>query len=169
MKLRTKITNAFDSVISSLFSLGAVTIVFLMFLVITQVTVRNFGVEMIWAFEVSEYSLLWITFLATAWVLKREGHVKMDLVLNRLNPKAEALLNVITSIIGLLICLTYTWYGIKIALSLFESGYTLYTEIDPPLWPIISIVPIGGFLLSIQFLRRGHENLSRWRTMGNKE
>ena len=102
----------------------------------------------------TEYSLLYMTFLGTAWVLKREGHVRMDLVLNRLNPTSQALANVLSSIAGAIICLVITAYGVKVCWDLYQSGQYFAAFLKPPKFIILAIVPVGCFLLFIQFLRR---------------
>jgi len=64
-------------------------------------------------------------------VLREEGHVKMDLLLTRLNPRAEAILNIVTSGVGAIICLALTWFGIKVTWDNFQTGYFLHTVVAP--------------------------------------
>ncbi|MFC2047546.1 TRAP transporter small permease, partial [Chloroflexota bacterium] len=122
-----------------------------------------------WVIEVGEYGLLYMSFLGAAWVLRREGHVKMDLVLNRLKLRSQVLLNVITSILGAIVFLIVTWYSAHFTWDLFQLGYIVDAYLDPPKWPIMAIIPVGSFLFSIQFLRRSYGYLRNWRASSNKE
>ena len=124
---------------------------------------------MVWVVETAEYSLLYMTFLGTAWVLKREGHVKMDLVLNRLKPGIQAILNIITSISGAVITLVVAWYGIQTTWDNFVDGSYELTPMEFPTALIMVIVPIGSFMLFIQFVRRAHGYFRSWRGLRYKE
>ena len=48
-----------------------------------------------WVMELSEYALLYITFLSAAFVLKKEGHIVVDLVTCRLNVKKRNFLVIV--------------------------------------------------------------------------
>ena len=107
-----------------------------------------------WVFEATEYSLLYITFLGTAWLLKKEGHVKLDLLLNMLKPKTRTFLNIITSILLALVCLLLTWYGTASTIDHFQRGVTSVKYYEPPIFIFLMIIPIGGLLLFIQSIKR---------------
>ena len=170
MKLITKATPIFDRTIGLLSLFAGILILFIMLSVTAEVATRYFlGSMMGWVIEVSEYSLLFITFLATAWVLKKERHVKMELVLRRLNPRTQSLLNIITSIIGAIICLIVAWYGVKVTWGSYQIGYIMAKPLRVPQFLILFIIPVGSFLLFIQFLRRTYGYLGHWKELPNKE
>jgi len=169
MKIPVKVTTIFDRTIDGFAVGAAVFIAYLILSVTAAIILRGLRVGVIWLFETTEYSLLWLTFLGAAWVLRGEGHVKMDLLLTRLSPRAEAILNTITSIIGAIICLTLTWFGVKVTWDNFQTGYFLHTPKAPPIYPILIIIPVGSFLLFIQFLRRTRRYLRNWRVSSDRE
>ena len=151
----------FDRTIGLLALLGAIILVFMMVIVDYEVVARYLlNRPTAWMLEVVEYALLYLAFLGAAWVLKEEGHIKMDLVLNRLDPRAQVWLNIATSIIGAIICLVITWYGVKVAWDLYQSGQYYAAFLKPPKYIIVAIVPVGCFLLFIQFLRRAYGYLA---------
>jgi len=165
MKLLARVMAIFDRITGLLALLGASLLTFIMFAVCWEVVSRYFlGHGIIWVIEFSEYTLLYITFLGTAWLLKRDGHVKMDIVLNRLNPKTQLLINSITSILGAFLCLVIAWAGADVALDHLQRGLHQPTLISPPDFPLFVIIPVGSFLLFIQFLRRSCSLLGSWRT-----
>jgi len=157
MKLLRKATSIFDGTINLLALLAAILIVFMMLAVTYEVVMRYFLTRpTTWVIEITELCLLFVTFLGTAWLLREEGHVRMDLVLSRLKPKTQATLNIVTSIIGAIICLTLFWYGARVSWDVFVRDYYQYSVLNIPYVVIIVVVPIGSFLLSIQFLRRAY-------------
>lgn len=162
MKLLAKVTKIYDRTINITTLLAGILLIFLMLSVGLEVTLRYFfGRPTSWVVEIAGYILLYIPFLVAAWVLKREGHVKMDLVLNQLSPKTQSLVNAITSVIGAIICFVLTWFGIKAAL--YFIGYQTPTILMLPKSIIIAIIPVGSLLLFIQFLRRTYSYLGGWR------
>ena len=168
MRLK-KGTNIIDCLIDLLAWLGGILIILTMFGVCIDVVLRYFFSRPIfWMVEVTAYSLLYITFLGAAWLLKREGHVKMDLVLTRLKPRAQATLNVITSIFGIIICLVLVWWGVKVTWEHFQEGYYIRSLINYPTWILIAIIPVGSFLFFIQFLRRTYGYMREWAAKPDK-
>ena len=161
-KRLTKAAGAFDRVLDIAAILAAALIVFQMLSVSIQVIVRYFvGLSPTWVIDVSAIMLLYMTFLAAAWVLRIDGHVRMDLVVSLLKPKHQSFLNAFTSIVGTLICATVFWYSSKCTWLNYQSGYLTATFLETPKWIILGIIPVGSFLLIIQFLRRTHGYLKR--------
>lgn len=160
MKVRRGIIAFFDRVIDLSALLAVALGAFLMLGICAEITARNLTRwSLPWMFELTEYSLLFMTFLGTARLLKTEGHVKMDIVFVRLKPRAQVWLNIITSIICAIVCLALTWYGIRTTGFFLQTGAPYSSVLEPPMWIIVSVVPLGFFLLSIQFLRRTYGNL----------
>jgi len=168
MKLLAKVTKIYDRIIDITTLLAGILVIFLMLSVGLEVTLRYFfGRPTSWVVEIAGYILLYIPFLVAAWVLKREGHVRMDLVLNQLSPKSRSLVDAITSVIGAIICFVLTWFGVKAAL--YFIGYQTPTILMMPKSIIIAIIPVGALLLFIQFLRRTYSYLGSWRAPAKVE
>ncbi len=164
MNLLNKIANAFDRIIGILASLGACLIAFTIFSVTFEVVMRYFlNRPSIWVVELNAYSLLFITFLGTTWLLNKEGHVKVDLLLNHLKPGIQALLNVVSSILGAFVSLVIALGSTVATWEAFQIGYKAATELAAPKWILLSIIPICSFLLFLQFLRRTYRNIASMR------
>ncbi|MBW2609306.1 MAG: TRAP transporter small permease [Deltaproteobacteria bacterium] len=152
-----KIWNGFDFILSLLAVIGMVLLFMMMLAVCWEVFTRYFlGRGTIWVIELSEYTMLYMTFLGTAWLLKNEGHVEMDIIMAFLNPRTQRFLKVTTSIISGLLCLLLTWSGIEVAVDHLQRGLHQPTLVAPPDFPIFIVIPIGFFLLFVQFMRRAH-------------
>lgn len=162
-----KVVAIFDFSIEGLAILAGIVVVFLWGLITTEVIGRflvDYSIP--WALEVSELCLMVVTFLGTAWVLKKEGHVKIDLVTSHLRPRVQALVDVVASIMGIVICLFLVWYGTKVTIDLFQRGVISITALRMVIWPRFAIISLGSLLLVIQFCRRAYRNLMLWRMRG---
>ena len=165
MKLLRKVGSIFDVTNNLLFVLMTILLVYLVIFISLEVVMRRFlGIQMNWVMDVSEFILLWIPFLGAAWLLKREGHVKMDIVLNRFRPGTQYLINTITSTLGALACLVIAWASARGTLEFFQTGEVdILATIQPPLFLVLLVIPVGSFLLFIQLLRRAYGYLRSWR------
>jgi len=166
----SKSTSFWDRVISIPFAISAMLVLFTMAVTAFEVAVRYFfKIPMAESFEIVEYSLAWMGFLGAAWVLRNEGHTRMDLVLMRLSPRVQAGLNAVTSIVCAALWLLLVCYGLKVTRDYYQSHYSPPTLLAPPMWPIIFIIPLGGFLLFVQFVRRARRYARLWRAHRGKE
>ena len=164
MKLVTKVTAIFERTIELAAALAGALLVFVLLSESAEVVMRYFlRNPLIWVVEVSETILLFVAFLGAAWLLKSEGHVRMDLLLNRLNPRPRSILNIITSIIGAFCCGVLVWYGSLSTWDNFVRGAFEPTVLEIPSAYVLVIIPIGSFLFFIQCLRRGYGYFKSWR------
>lgn len=169
MKLLKKVGVTLDRAIDFGVYLACIILAFVCLLVCTEVALRSLaGRSLIWVVQIARYCLLYITFLGAAWLLKNDGHVRMDAVLNRLDARTQSLLNSITSIICAIVCLFLVWYGVEVALRDFHSGYFEVGALGIRRVFIIAIIPVGCFLLFIQFLRKTYGYLRSWMAVQDK-
>lgn len=149
------IFGALDKALSGMAFVAGCILIFIMISVCADVILRTFfKMPQIWVTEVTECLLLYITFLGTAWLLREEGHVKVDVILNRLKPRTVAFLGIISSLIGLFVSIALTVYGLGVTLNYFQRGIYTPTALEIPVSAILLIIPIGSLMLFIQFMRR---------------
>ena len=168
-KLVTKLTSVFDGIIRYFAFIAAAILIFIVAATLYEVVMRYFfGRAVLWVLEVTEYCLLFMTFLATAWLLRENGHIKMDLLFNRLGLKVQAGLGAFTSIIGALAFLVVTWHGARVVWQTYQMHYLLPSELRPLAFPLFLIIPIGSFFLSMQFIRTAYGYLGKGKITENK-
>ncbi|MFC2013991.1 TRAP transporter small permease subunit [Chloroflexota bacterium] len=165
MKLLPKGASILDGIINICVFLAGAVFIYLMLSVFTEAVILRYflGITTDWIREMATYTLVFITFLGTAWVLRNEGHVRMDLLVDRLKPKRQAMLNMITTALSAIACFIVTWYGMRIWWDDFQSGYYVPTPLETPYWYLIFVIPLGCLLLSIQLVRRFVGFLRIWR------
>lgn len=151
----SKLGRVFDFAIDKMARLGDVILMFLMLSVCADVILRYFfNRPQAWVAEISEYLLLYITFLGAAWVLKNEGHVIVDVLVAQVSPKTRAVCGVISSVIGTFVLLVILWFGTLETLDLFKRGVHNPSVLEFPKAPLVAIIPFGSLFFMIQFLRR---------------
>ena len=166
MNLLARTARIFDRLIDLCVALAALILFLTWMSICVNVAMRFFlHRPQVWVMEFSEYGILYITFLGGAWVLKKEGHVKVDWVLNYLKPRNCALLNTITSFVGIILFLIITWYGAETTWSHFVRGTYRITLLEIPMYLILAVIPIGSFFISIQFLSRAYDYIKKWRSL----
>ncbi len=150
-----KIMKIFDQAMKTMMLLSGIMLVLIMLSVCLEVVLRTFfNMSLIWITEVTEILLLYITFLGAAWVLHEEKHVKVDIILSRIKPRSKAFLGIISSILGIFVSVTLTWYGLKVALDCFHKNLYTPTAMEIPMFLIIIVIPFGCLMLFVQFIRR---------------
>lgn len=160
-----KFSSIFDRILGLFIVLAGVLVIFAMVITCAEVVMRYFlNQPIIWVSEIAEICLVFICFLGTAWLLKNEGHVTVDIVSSRVNSRVKALLGIISSAIGIFICTQLIWYGALNSVKFTQQGIFDPTVLELPKGPLLAIIPIGSFLLLIQFLRRIYDYWHRWRS-----
>jgi TRAP-type C4-dicarboxylate transport system permease small subunit len=160
-----KLSSLFDLFLNLTSFLVGGVILSLMLAVCVNVLLRYIfnrpiaGVE-----EITEYFLLFITFIGAAWLLREEGHVKVDILLGRLSSRRQALMSAVSSLIGILISSTLVWYGGRVTWDNLQQEAYFSSILEFPKAPVFAIIPLGSSLLLIQFIRRTLQNLQNWRS-----
>ena len=146
--------KAFDTIIVVLFWMGGGLLVFATIGTCVDVVLRySVNRPISWMLEITEYIMLYIPFLGAAFVLKENGHIRIDLVLTFLGERSRGWLNVVTSSVGGVVMLIYTWFGAKVTLDYIQRGVPSLESLRTPMFLILMIIPIGGFFFAVQFFR----------------
>jgi C4-dicarboxylate transporter DctQ subunit len=119
-----------------------------------------------WVVELSEYALLWITFLGAAYVLRHGGHVRVDILLQYLSPGALRVCGMVSAATCALTSLVIFVFGIDATWTAFQRGAYKPTGIDVPTWMVLIVIPIGSLLLLLRFARLFIEYQSRAHDFG---
>jgi TRAP-type transport system small permease protein len=124
-------------------------------LVTLDVGVRNIGLGTIaWVNEVSEYSLPVATLLVAPWLLHRNEHVRLDVLLVSLPNKVSRLLERCADVLGIAVCAVFVWYGARLILDSAGIGSMVVKTLAIPEWWQYALVPVCFLLLAVEFARR---------------
>lgn len=155
MTLHSKGTHFFDILVTGLAWLGCLLLLAALIAVCLDVVMRYFFNSPIpGVLQFSEYILLYIPFLAAAYVLREESHIRIDIVLNRFNPRGQSKINLVTSLVGFLVLLILSYYGFDVTFDYFQRKIPTLKYYKIPEYLVIMIIPFGCLLFGLQFLRR---------------
>ena len=163
-KVSNRLYAYYNKIIVFLSYVAGVLLCLITLAVTAEILVRKFAeTSLPWVIECSEHALVFIAYTAAAWVLREDAHIKVDLVLTHLKKRPQAMLNMISSLLGGLLCLFITY---RSALTIFDLWkrhiYTLQT-LEIPMAPLFSIICIGSLFLTIQFFIRTHGYFEKWK------
>lgn len=163
------LTRGFDKTVDAFAVLAMALLSFCVVIITLEVVMRFFfNRPLMWSIEVTEYCLIWITFLGTAWVLRKEGHVIVDVIVMRIPKTSRHMLDTVLSFLGIFMCILLAWYGVRVVLDFIQLGRPMSTVLMPPAWILYLIIPIGSLLLTVQFIRRTIINLNKWKASRRK-
>ncbi|RST77237.1 TRAP transporter small permease [Siminovitchia acidinfaciens] len=147
--------KAVDRVTDAFGIVGIFLIIALCVLVLLEIINRNMiHLGMDWTIEMTEYMLAFITFCGAGWLLKADGHIKFDMITERLPQRYKRAARILSSSIGFLITSLLTVFGFYKVINLLARGIVTETVLELPQALLIAIVPLGLLIASLQFLFR---------------
>lgn len=108
---------------------------------------------LVWVVEFSEYALLYICFLGTAWALREGNHVRVDIFLSAFSERWRQRFGVVSSLLGLGIASVLVIWGALAVREKFISGAYNPTVVEFPTWIVLLCIPVGSLILALRFLR----------------
>ncbi len=166
MSFFDRLGKFFDYCNTLMVLVSAILLLGLTFIVGADITLRYlFNKPLGWVKEVSEYTLVGLGFLVAAWILKDDAHVKMDLVLSKLRPRAQTMLNIITSSISTVVVFIITWFTMRVIVEFYQTKLVAPTVLEPPKWVLLTPILVGSFFLGVQFIRRTYGFIGKWKSL----
>jgi len=132
---------------------AAVALLSILIFVVTEVVLRYvFKTSLTWTFELVEYLSGAVVFLGLAYTQALKGHIVVDVVVSRLGQKWQWILGTLSSVLGLALFSMVIWKGSELAWSSMQTGAVGTGAQLIPLYPAQFLVPLGSFVLCLQFL-----------------
>jgi len=148
-----------DRITDILAGAAGVLLILIMLLVSYLVLMRYLlGQPPGWVVEICQYMIFVLTFLAAPWLLRKKGHVAVDIVLVSLGQRANSLIAMVTSVVGMLISFLLTWYAALSTWQHFTEDIPVIEILRIPKAMLLAFIPISFFLLALEFLRQAHEH-----------
>jgi C4-dicarboxylate transporter DctQ subunit len=161
MKITRVVGRIFEIIDDFLACFSGILVAFIGGAVLYEVVMRKiFRAPSLWVTEIVEYSMLYLTFLSADWLLRKEGHVTMDILINRLDSRHRSALTAIASVMCSIGCLIIAVFGVKTVVGCYQMDYTTPSELQVPEAAILWVIPFASVLFFTQFLRRASRS---WR------
>lgn len=148
----------FDRLVTSCAIVAGVMLVGQLVSVSLDVLVRylfNFTIDGVTAF--TEWSLVYIAFLAAAWLQREKGHVQVDMLITLLPPGMGKILTIFGLLVGLGVTAVLVVFGAAVTwIKVSEMEYDFFKIPWVPLWTIFIVIPFGSALWFLQLCRDIH-------------
>jgi TRAP-type transport system small permease protein len=151
------LARCYGAVLWALAALACLLLLALIGLVCADVALRvvnRSGVT--WANEGSEYILYLMTFLSAPYLMRKGYHVRVDLLLRALRPRAAWVMEWIVDISGIVISCVFLMSAYRAVHASFAEGSLILKEFRFPEWWLLAPVPVCMLLLTLEFVFRLH-------------
>lgn len=149
------VRTLYNGIIGAMAAVSGVFILFIVFSVAAEVVMRCFFHRpLAWTVEISEYLLLYIAFLSAAWVLQRDGHVRLDFVIALFGPKTERAFRRVSDFLCAGTALVLMVFSALVTYEQFHLKIPVIKTLEIPKWMVIVPIPLGCLFLVLEFLRR---------------
>ena len=104
-----------------------------------------------YAEEVIVYLMIWAIMIVSSQLVRTDGHVRPDLVLNIVPPNIARWMEVFNCTAAIVFCGALVWYGrqvVEIALLIDERSSS---DLRFPMWIYYAALPAGGLLMAIRY------------------
>lgn len=137
-------------------------------LVIIEILIRGLFVKTLYITEeYTGYLMAGLTYLALAYTLKEDGHIRMTFIFHALSKRGGILIEIICLIIGLLfsVLLTYITFGLFWDSVLSRTRAMSISE--TPLAIPQFFLPLGSFLMALQFVSETVKRFKALKELGS--
>jgi len=120
----------------------------------------GWGYTIPWTLDVAEYALYLMTFFGAPWVLRENGHIAVDLLVERLEPNSRRWALIAADTVGTLVCAVLFFYSCRVWWTSFQEGVLIHKTFIFPEWMLLSIAPITFFMMAIIMARHANRPLT---------
>jgi TRAP-type C4-dicarboxylate transport system permease small subunit len=132
----------------------------MMVLVTVDVVGRKwFNTPLIFATEVTGYLMVFVTFLAVSYALAEGSHIRIEFIIELVNPRGRTILMLIATILGIIYTSVLLYSTSQVAWESYELKYFSEASTRLPLFPFQIVMPIGCLLLLFQLIVEMVKNL----------
>jgi C4-dicarboxylate transporter DctQ subunit len=107
-----------------------------------------------YAEEVIVYLVIWAIMIVSSQLVRRDGHVRPDLVLRLLPPRYLRIVEIFNCLVAVVFCTALVWYGYEIVDTSLLIDETSSTDLQFPMWIYYLALPIGSALMLLRYLMR---------------
>ncbi len=147
--------GAWEQFLFALLVAGGLQLVVATVLIVYDVLARNLGGSPFpHTVALTEYALLFLTFMGAPWLVRSNGHVRVQLFSGLLPARGRIFLARVAAGGCVLVCAVLGWYSAGVAIESYGRADVEMRSFDMPRWLIFAIMPISFALLAIEFTHK---------------
>lgn len=133
-------------------------------IIVEQVVARYvFRAATVWQVETAVYLLIAATFVGSAYGLRENAHINIDLLIINMPGRTRRLLDISTSLVAMVFCLFLAYRGSIMWWDAYEGGWKSSSILSMPLVYPYAFLPVGMFLTSLQYVVRISQKIDELR------
>jgi TRAP-type C4-dicarboxylate transport system permease small subunit len=148
------VARLYDGVLFAFALVAAVLLVWLMVSILISVTMRNLGLQpFAWLFVTGEYGLFYLTMLGAPWLVRKRGHVHVELVTAMLPARTQAWLSRLVALGCVAVCVVLAYAGYElVSRDIARNNFDVRAYFTPKWWLTIAF-PVSFGLMAVEFAR----------------
>ncbi len=107
-----------------------------------------------YAEEVIVYLIIWAVMIASSQLVRRDGHVRPDLVLRVLPQQVARWMEVFNCLVAIVFSAAMLWYGAYIVQGSIQIDERSSSDLQFPMWIYYLALPTGGALMLVRYIIR---------------
>lgn len=144
----------YDKFLQLMVIVAGMTLVWLMVAVVLSVLQRNLGLQSwAWLFLSTEYGMFYLTLLGAPWLVRKRGHVHIELLTASLPEAYLPIFSRLIALIAALICAVLAFKGYELVALNLERGDMDVRAYFFPTWMLSLAFPLSFGLMTLEFLR----------------
>ncbi|WP_332691671.1 TRAP transporter small permease [Halalkalibacter lacteus] len=147
MKTLKWLDDHIEEVFLVLFSVLMVSVIFLQ--VIMRYVVGN---SLPWSEELARYSFIWLVYIGISYGVKKQRHIKVDIMLLLFKDKGRIVFNIISNLLFMAFAIFVIYYGYSIANQLLAFGQKSPAN-QIPMGLVYMAAPVGMGLTLIRLIQ----------------
>jgi len=149
-----RVALVYDRLVTAMAVVAGALLVWLMVSILISVSMRNLGLQpFAWLFLSGEYGLFYLTMLGAPWLVRKRGHVHVELVTAMLPAPAQRALSRAIAAACVAICALLAWQGVQLVeQNIARSDYDVRAYFTPKWWLTIAF-PLSFGLMAVEFAR----------------
>lgn len=98
--------------------------------------------------------------LALAYCALKNGHIMIDLVVEKWPTRAQAVVDSLISLLSLAFWAVATWYTVEYGITMMKTAVVMSTA-SIPVYPVLYLISLGLFALSVELIHRTIQNIRK--------
>jgi C4-dicarboxylate transporter DctQ subunit len=117
--------------------------------------------------EMIVYLMIWAIMIVASQLVRTDGHVRPDLVLNIVSARVKRRMEVFNSLAAIVFCAGLIFYGWQVVATALLIDERSASDLRFPMWIYYAALPTGGVLMLMRYVTRlvGLVATSKWRAL----
>jgi TRAP-type C4-dicarboxylate transport system permease small subunit len=111
-----------------------------------------FGRPIMGSTELTEYALVYITFLGAAWAVPRVAHIDIDAFVIHMPESVQKGCALTGNIVSLAVALALTVFGTWTTWTAYVRHLFKPTLLEVPTWIVLIVIPVGSLVLALRYV-----------------